>query len=72
MKGILDKAMNDIYTATTLDECKALALNLVHQSKINDRDRNTMVRNINNSNTLIKLQTYLTNSYFVFNKMGLK
>lgn len=72
MNGILNNELNALYECTNLDECKQKALNIVINSDIRSQDKNTMIRNINASVSLIKLQTYLTNSWFAFNGMRVK
>jgi hypothetical protein len=43
---------------------------IVAQSKINATDKNKVLRDVSNLNSLIKLQTYLTNSMLKYQGLG--
>lgn len=72
MNGILADSINDIYTCTDLEQCRALFTKVVEQSKINSTNKRMMLHNIKTINSLIELQRYATNSFFAFNKMRTK
>ena len=70
MNGTLNEYMNQIYSSTDLDACRQLFINIVNNSTIRVEDRRRMVLQANQCDSLIKLQTYATNSFFRFNKLG--
>ena len=73
MTSIITSQINDIYTAT--DKAKALELfnKLVDESaRLNAKTKYAMKINAARCGTLIQLQTYVTNSMFKFEGMGVR
>lgn len=68
--SILTERINDIYTAKTVEEARAIFLEIVDQSRINDYSRQTMKANVNECTTLLDVQKYATNSMFKFEGGG--
>lgn len=66
-KSILDDKLNAIFTATDIEEAKRIFLEVVNASIIKIYDKNRMIWNLKNCQTLMDVQKYAVNSAFKFN-----
>lgn len=71
IKSTLTKIIEDVYKSKNLDEAKSIALTLLEDSKIKSVDRLKMINDINNTQTLVKLQFYMTNAMFKYEGLGI-
>lgn len=71
LKSVLEEISEPVFKAKTLDEGKQIIIKYMDEKKINDDDKKTIIKNVNECKTLIKLQTYLCNSILQFEQLGL-
>lgn len=72
IKSIFEQIAESVFTSnTTLDETKEFVINFVNAKQINEKDKKIIVSNINNSKSMIRLQTYVANSLLQYEGHGL-
>jgi hypothetical protein len=71
IKSIFEPIIQDVYVQKCPIKCKQIILDRVNESKINDKDKQLILRNLDTKKTLIALQTYATNSMFQYEGLGL-
>jgi hypothetical protein len=54
-----------------LTKLKHSVIEFVNSKKINEKDKNTIIRNINNSPSIVRLQTYVCNSLLQYEGLGM-
>lgn len=69
-KSVLEEISQPVFKAKTLDEGKQIIIKCMNEKKINDDDKKTIIKNVNECKTLIKLQTYICNSILQFEQLG--
>lgn len=70
LKSVLEAVSQPVFNAKTLDEGKRIITDYIEQKKINGEDKVTILKNVNECRTLVKLQTYLCNSLLTYEGMG--
>lgn len=70
IKSILEEISENVFSAKTLQNGKDIIINFINQKNIDSIDKNTILKNVNECKTLIRLQTYICNSLLAFEGMG--
>lgn len=70
IKSVLEEISKDVFSAKTLQIGKDVIINFINQKNIDLNDKNSILKNVNECKTLIRLQTYICNSLLAFEGMG--
>jgi len=70
IKSVLSQVSESVFSAKTLKDGKDVIINFINQKNIDSVDKNTILKNVNECKTLIRLQTYICNSLLAFEGMG--
>lgn len=71
LKSIFEQVSDKVFNARTLTEGQQIITEFVNSKKIDDNDKQTIIKNVNECKTLIKLQTYICNSLLTYEQLGL-
>jgi len=66
IKSIIEEVISEVYKTQSLEVGKKLMKDLISQTKIKEQDKNKMLREVDNCQSLVKLQFYATNAMFKF------
>lgn len=69
--SVIGAVIQDIYLANDVEEAKKIMVDLLQKHNIKNEDKNRMLLNLNNLNTLNKVQRYATNSMLKFEGLGI-
>ena len=67
-KSTLAQIANEVYQAKTADEAKQVMVNHLNTTRVKDKDK--MIVQVSKLNSLIKVQTYFTNSLLRFESLS--
>ena len=72
--SVLEVILNKVYLSKNLDEAKAIVKDHLeqHGSAMSQQDKHAIIVKSSMCSSLLSLQTYITNSYFKYQKMGLR
>lgn len=71
IKSVLEQVSDKVFKAKSLTEAKQIIIDFINEKKIDGEDKKTILKNTEECKTLIKLQTYLTNSLLTYEGLGL-
>jgi len=66
IKSIFEQISEQIFKMTDLQQAKAFIDNFVKEKNINDVDKQSIIKNVSECKSLIRLQTYICNSLLKF------
>lgn len=70
IKSIFEQISEQVFVMRDLNEAKTFVNNFVQEKGINDKDKNAIVKAVNECKTLARLQTYICNSLLKYEGMG--
>lgn len=65
-KSVLEKIIQDVYQAKTLQEGQKIMFDFIEGTKIEERDKQKMLNELEQIPNLTKLWVYITNAMFRF------
>lgn len=72
IKSIFQDISEMVFVPTgTLAEIKARVATAVESRAINDKDKKSIIRNINEAKSIVRLQTYICNSLLQYEGLGM-
>lgn len=71
-QSVLRAILDDVYTAKTLEAGLAIVEKLLVDSPVREEEKRLMILHAKGCQTLVKLQTYITNSFLKYEGMGVK
>jgi hypothetical protein len=71
IKSIFEQISADVFAATNLQQTKTFIKTFINEKKINDKDKQLILKNVDACKTLPRLQMYVCNSLLQFEGMGL-
>ncbi len=71
IESVLEKVIVEIFQAKTLEEGKTKMKECIEGTKIKETDKQKMLREVENIQSLIKLQFYATNAMFRYSGLGI-
>jgi len=70
IKSIFEQISEQLFTMNDLNDAKKFIIGFIDGKNINEKDRQTIIRETNNAKTLVKLQGYLCNCLLKYEGMG--
>jgi hypothetical protein len=70
IKSIFEQISERVFIMKDLNEAKRFVTEFINERKINDRDKQNILREVNNAKTLARFQTYICNSLLKYEGMG--
>jgi hypothetical protein len=70
IKSIFEQISERVFVMKDLNEAKLFVTEFVSEKKINDKDKQSILYEVNNARTLAKFQTYICNSLLKYEGMG--
>lgn len=71
LESTLTKIAEQVFTATSVQQAKQIALEFLDKSKIKEEDRKKMINEIETKTDLVKLQIYIANALLKFEGLSL-
>jgi hypothetical protein len=72
IKSIFEEISEMVFKSKLpLTELKQKTIEFVDSKGINDKDKKTIIQNINNSNSMLRFQTYICNSLLQYEGLGM-
>lgn len=71
IESTLTNIAEQVFTATSVQQAKQIALEFLSESKINEADRKKMIAEIETKKDLVKLQIYIANALLKFEGLSL-
>jgi hypothetical protein len=71
LESTLTKIAEQVFSATSVEQAKTIALDFLSESKINEADRKKMIAEIETKKDLVKLQIYIANALLKFEGLSL-
>jgi hypothetical protein len=71
IKSIFEQIAAQIFLMTNLGEAKRFVISFVNSKDINEQDKINILREVNNTQSLVRFQTYICNSLLKYEGMGM-
>jgi hypothetical protein len=71
IKSIFEQISEKVFTMSNVNEAKNFIIDFVETKQINEVDKKSILKAVNDSKTLTKLQTYICNSLLKYEGMGM-
>ena len=71
IKSIFEQISERVFVMKDLNEAKNFVTEFVGEKKINDKDKQSILREVNNAKTLARFQTYICNSLLKYEGLGM-
>lgn len=71
IKSIFEQISEQVFSMRTLPEAQKFVKNFVESKDINDKDKQTILRETANAKSLVKFQQYICNSLLKYEGMGM-
>jgi len=71
IESTLTNIAEQVFTATSVQQAKQIALEFLDKSKIKEEDRKKMINEIETKTDLVKLQIYIANALLKFEGLSL-
>jgi len=71
LKSIFSQISEQIFAMKSLDEAKVFVAKFVEEKNINEKDKQSILYEVNNTKSLIKFQTYICNALLKFEGLGM-
>ena len=71
IESTLTNIAEQVFSATSVEQAKTIALDFLSESKINEADRKKMIAEIETKTDLVKLQIYIANALLKFEGLSL-
>ena len=71
LESTLTNIAEQVFSATSVEQAKTIALDFLSESKINEADRKKMIAEIETKKDLVKLQIYIANALLKFEGLSL-
>jgi len=71
LESTLTNIAEQVFTATSVQQAKQIALEFLDKSKIKEEDRKKMINEIETKTDLVKLQIYIANALLKFEGLSL-
>ena len=71
LESTLTNIAEQVFTATSVQQAKQIALEFLDKSKIKEEDRKKMINEIETKKDLVKLQIYIANALLKFEGLSL-
>jgi len=70
IKSKLEGVADEVFHAANWESAKAMLLDFIAESQINEKDKKKMLEDVKKLTNLIKIQTYLANSLLKFESLS--
>jgi len=71
LESTLTNIAEQVFSSTSIEQAKTIALDFLSESKINKEDRKKMIEEIETKKDLVKLQIYIANALLKFEGLSL-
>ena len=71
LESTLTNIAEQVFSATSVEQAKTIALDFLKESKIKEEDRKKMIAEIETKKDLVKLQIYVANALLKFEGLSL-
>jgi len=71
LESTLTNIAEQVFSSTSIEQAKTIALDFLSESKINKEDRKKMIEEIETKKDLVKLQMYIANALLKFEGLSL-
>ena len=71
IKSIFEQIAEHVFKMSNLNEAKKFILEFVESKDIKDTDKKSIIRSVNESKSIVRLYTYLSNSLLKYEGMGM-
>jgi len=71
LESTLTNIAEQVFSATSVEQAKIIALDFLKESKIKEEDRKKMIAEIETKKDLVKLQIYVANALLKFEGLSL-
>lgn len=71
LESTLTNIAEQVFSATSVEQAKTIALDFLSDSKIKEEDRKKMIAEIETKKDLVKLQIYVANALLKFEGLSL-
>jgi hypothetical protein len=70
IKSIFEQISEQVFAMNNLSQAQKFITDFVNEKKINDKDKQSILRETLNARSLVRLQTYICNSFLKYEGMG--
>ena len=70
IKSIFEQISTKVFTMTNLSQAKAYVTEFVNSKNINEEDKRSILKAVDESKTLVRFQTYICNSLLKYEGMS--
>lgn len=71
IKSIFEQISEKVFTMTNLNDVKKFVTEFVESKNINDKDKKSILTEVNNAKSLSRFQGYICNSLLKYEGMGM-
>lgn len=70
LKSIFEQISEEVFKMRDLNEAKKFVTEFVQNKNINDKDKQSIINEVNNAKNLVRFQTYICNALLKFEGLG--
>ena len=71
IKSIFEQIASEVFNMKDVNKAKQFVTDFVNDKKIKDEDKTVIINNVNNCNSISRIQTYICNSLLRYEGMSL-
>lgn len=70
IKSCFEQISEQVFSMKNLDEAKTFVINFIKEKHINEKDKQSILKEINQAKTLVRFQQYIANALLKYEGMG--